>query len=54
MKKNVFESCPKYLGALTWNHPARGKFIRGEGRGKKKFGESRLYCDTLENDIRQD
>ena len=21
MKKNVFESCPKYLGALTWNHP---------------------------------
>jgi hypothetical protein len=22
MKKNVFESGPKYLGALTWNHPA--------------------------------
>ena len=21
MKKNVFESGPKYLGALTWNHP---------------------------------
>ena len=21
MKKNVFGSCPKYLGALTWNHP---------------------------------
>ena len=21
MKKKVFESCPKYLGALTWNHP---------------------------------
>ena len=28
MKKNVFESCPKYLGALTWNHPNMkvGKF----------------------------
>ena len=23
MKKKVFESCPKYLGALTWNHPTR-------------------------------
>ena len=22
MKNNVFESCPKFLGALTWNHPA--------------------------------
>ena len=21
MKKYVFDSCPKYLGALTWNHP---------------------------------
>ena len=21
MKKNVFELCPKYFGALTWNHP---------------------------------
>ena len=21
MKKYVFGSCPKYLGALTWNHP---------------------------------
>ena len=28
-EKNVFESCPKYLGALTWNHP-RGKGVRVE------------------------
>ena len=22
MKNNVFELCTKFLGALTWNHPA--------------------------------
>ena len=22
MKNNVFESCPKFLGSVTWNHPA--------------------------------
>ena len=29
MKKNVFDSCPKYLGALTWNHPGIKIIFKG-------------------------
>ena len=27
MKKNVFESGPKYLGVFTWNHPFRTNIV---------------------------
>ena len=39
MNQNVFESCPEYLGALTWNHPCTQQTLSliCDGIGPKSF-----------------
>ena len=48
MNKNVFESCPKYLGALTWNHPhTRGTNITRMQSLQKKYTPNTVRHHTI-------
>ena len=47
MKKNVFQSCPKYLGALTWNHPETKIAVIFTGPLKPKVARKNAELETM-------
>ena len=50
-KKNVLESCPKYLGVLTWNHASSrvsiGKIAIAQVGLLKQIFSARFYSTTF-------